>query len=298
MDVLCGTGKESWNHIGNMIFRRLAIHHYPTYAVATCRKGQTVATGAIYNELVRIHGSRFLKKNSATNRWYVAGVKAARDKISHTLRKMKKMQERSLMQTHRATALGMLSCRSEQAPKTKPAVADLLLMQAQPFPSVSDDQRQVIHETSVLMDLAFESTQGPIRCEHEQVNVQQQMLPFWFIQQSRSILKEQSDALLPAAHLFLEMMSQQGQQGQQGSTNDKDARANQEPVAHQTSMAMNQGGSPMPTEMTGSRATLLKSEHSSLGENCTLLKGTCFDDMDITVIDLFEDHELEERLIL
>ena len=283
MDVLCGTGKESWDHLGNIIFRRLAIHHYPTYAVATCRKSQTVATGAIYNELVRIHGSRFLKKSSATNKWYVAGVKAARDKISHTLRKMKKMQERSLIQTHRATTLGMLSCLSELAQKTNPSVANFTLRQPQPFPSSSNDQSQVLNEASVLIDLTFESTQRPIRCEHEQVNVHQQMLPSWFIQQSRSILKEQSDALLPAAHLFLEMMSQQG------SSNDNEARAHQDTVAHQTSM-MNQVASPIPTEIVGSGA--------SRGENGAQLKEKCFDDMNITVIDLFEDHELEERLIL
>lgn len=92
-DILCGSGERVNSHEGNQLFCQVLQRHYDIYARATSKPEKIEATRLVYNDVLS-NGSRFLKREAIFDRWRLVERKAARDKISHCLRKMKRANER------------------------------------------------------------------------------------------------------------------------------------------------------------------------------------------------------------
>lgn len=84
-DVLCGRGKQTFNHAGNGKFRAVVANVIPLYLEAPSRKVKTEIVESIV-EKVRESGGRFLKKDSATGGWYVLDRRQSKEKAGHAIR--------------------------------------------------------------------------------------------------------------------------------------------------------------------------------------------------------------------
>ncbi|CAB9529942.1 expressed unknown protein [Seminavis robusta] len=83
-DVLCGRGKESFNHVGNRKFRDIVANVIPGYITATAR---SVKSDIVMSIVRRVHenGGRFLKQDD-NEVWYVMKPSQCREKVGHAIR--------------------------------------------------------------------------------------------------------------------------------------------------------------------------------------------------------------------
>ena len=87
-DVLCGKGKECFNHPGNRRFRALVNLNLRKYAEAKSK----LAKSSIVNDIVdsvrlnASNGGGFIRQNNKTKVWYEIGDVLAREKVGHTIR--------------------------------------------------------------------------------------------------------------------------------------------------------------------------------------------------------------------
>eukprot|EP00540_Astrosyne_radiata_P013815 CAMPEP_0116864208 /NCGR_PEP_ID=MMETSP0418-20121206/24687_1 /TAXON_ID=1158023 /ORGANISM="Astrosyne radiata, Strain 13vi08-1A" /LENGTH=378 /DNA_ID=CAMNT_0004499389 /DNA_START=64 /DNA_END=1200 /DNA_ORIENTATION=+ len=83
-DVLCGRGRNCFEHEGNKRFRQIVVKNISKYLEAASRKKKTIVVRSIIEQ---VHGSggRFLKKNSR-GLWYDSGMRGAKEKVGHSLR--------------------------------------------------------------------------------------------------------------------------------------------------------------------------------------------------------------------
>lgn len=86
-DILCGPGGHARRNKGNQMFFQVLRKHHRVYARTMTKQQKTGISKLIFNDIIS-RGSRFLKKDPIFERWYLASNKAARDKISHALRRM------------------------------------------------------------------------------------------------------------------------------------------------------------------------------------------------------------------
>jgi len=85
MDVLCGRGKNSFNHVGNRKFRDIVAAAIPGYVSATSRSVKSEIVNAIVRQ-VRDGGGRFLKKEGKKGGWYVLNYTQSKEKAGHAIR--------------------------------------------------------------------------------------------------------------------------------------------------------------------------------------------------------------------
>uniref|UniRef100_A0A6U0HIK5 DUF6824 domain-containing protein n=1 Tax=Helicotheca tamesis TaxID=374047 RepID=A0A6U0HIK5_9STRA len=86
LDVLCGRGGATNNHVGNKRFRAMVAEHQPQYLNAKKRDKANIARRIV--QILRGRGSRFLKKaeGKGPERWVDVGDKKATEKTSQALR--------------------------------------------------------------------------------------------------------------------------------------------------------------------------------------------------------------------
>jgi hypothetical protein len=90
--VVCGRGKDSFNHVGNRRFRALASMFIERYS----QSGSKVAKSAIVSEIIdviRQAGGNFCKVQKGA--WFEVGDHQAREKVSALLRDLLHTQYRS-----------------------------------------------------------------------------------------------------------------------------------------------------------------------------------------------------------
>lgn len=76
-DVLCGRGISCHQHPGNKFLRQLIDRNLPKYATADSKSDKSSILRDIIRNILQ-QGGRFLKKDSDTEFYYEAGMKAAR----------------------------------------------------------------------------------------------------------------------------------------------------------------------------------------------------------------------------
>ncbi|KAL7563072.1 hypothetical protein ACA910_022565 [Epithemia clementina (nom. ined.)] len=84
-DVLCGRGKESFNHVGNKRFRETITNSLQDYSNAETRVEKSLVVLSIFDS-IRTRGGRFLKRDDAEGRWYELSDQQTKDKIAHAVR--------------------------------------------------------------------------------------------------------------------------------------------------------------------------------------------------------------------
>lgn len=85
LDVLCGRGGKANHHVGNKIYRQLICESKEKYRNTEDKDEKTELSRSIV-EKVCDYGGRFVKKDSATGRYYVLPKAEARIKTSQALR--------------------------------------------------------------------------------------------------------------------------------------------------------------------------------------------------------------------
>lgn len=121
MDVLCGRGKNSFNHVGNRKFRDIVADAIPGYVTATSRATKSEIVTNIVRK-VRESGGRFLKRDNARKVWYVLNYTQSKEKAGHAIRdatitedsKKQRAKKRKLMRAANSAA------RRESTPTVTP----------------------------------------------------------------------------------------------------------------------------------------------------------------------------------
>jgi hypothetical protein len=92
LSVICGRGKDSYNHTGNRCFRILASVFMERYSRADCK---TAKAALVFNivTMIRQAGGEFCKSEKGT--WFEVGDRYAREKVSAYFRDMLHSQYRS-----------------------------------------------------------------------------------------------------------------------------------------------------------------------------------------------------------
>jgi hypothetical protein len=90
--VVCGRGKDSFNHVGNRRFRILASMFIETYSEADSKAAKSAVVSRIL-EVIRQAGGHFCKYESGA--WFDVGGHCAREKVSALLRDLLHTQYRS-----------------------------------------------------------------------------------------------------------------------------------------------------------------------------------------------------------
>jgi hypothetical protein len=92
LSVICGRGKDSYNHTGNRCFRILASVFVERYSRADSK---TAKSALVFNivTMIRQAGGHFCKREKGT--WYEVGDRCAREKVSAYFRDMLHTQYRS-----------------------------------------------------------------------------------------------------------------------------------------------------------------------------------------------------------
>ena len=89
-DVICGRGKDCFNHTGNRRYRETVHKVLPKYVKARTKTEKGLMVLAIIRDIrsrcVANKGTGFLRLDRKKDLWYEIGDDAAREKIGHTIR--------------------------------------------------------------------------------------------------------------------------------------------------------------------------------------------------------------------
>lgn len=85
IDILCGRGKKTSRHPGNVRFREVVLGNLHDYMALPSRLGKTWKIIEIVGVL-RASGCKFLRIDTKSKQWYDIGDKGAREKVGHALR--------------------------------------------------------------------------------------------------------------------------------------------------------------------------------------------------------------------
>jgi hypothetical protein len=84
-DCICGRGKQSFNHIGNVRFRLIVSLHIERYIIALSRLDKSLVVASIV-DLIRASNGRFIKMDSKAKTWVELSDHVTREKVGHALR--------------------------------------------------------------------------------------------------------------------------------------------------------------------------------------------------------------------
>lgn len=103
-DVLCGRGKESFNHVGNRRFRVTIGMNLKKYMEAQTKIQKTLVVVSIVDMIRSLSPNGGFVKQDADGKWYEIGDKLARAKVGHALRdlivSLKRSEERKTAKQH------------------------------------------------------------------------------------------------------------------------------------------------------------------------------------------------------
>jgi hypothetical protein len=85
LDICCGRGKGRWNLPGNRQFKELVNGFLQQYGDAPSKADKSRVVQAVV-ETVQKKGSRFLKRDQASGKWYEIGSSETRSKVAHAIR--------------------------------------------------------------------------------------------------------------------------------------------------------------------------------------------------------------------
>jgi hypothetical protein len=108
--VVCGRGKDSFNHVGNRRFRILATMFVEEYSEANSKAAKSAIVSKIL-EVIRQAGGLFCKCESSA--WFEVGEHCAREKVSALLRDLLHTQ-------YRSSAKAKVGRRQKSVRKQKP----------------------------------------------------------------------------------------------------------------------------------------------------------------------------------
>lgn len=92
LDVVCARGKSYKSHLGNLTFSNLIRSSLRAYVTAQRKIDKCIVVEGILEEL-RKAGSRFVKQEKGSMRWYIVHRDEARTKIGHAIRDLHKSME-------------------------------------------------------------------------------------------------------------------------------------------------------------------------------------------------------------
>jgi hypothetical protein len=120
LSVICGRGKDSYNHTGNRCFRILASVFAERYSRADCK---TVKAALVFNivTMIRQAGGQFCKCEKGA--WFEVGDRYAREKVSAFFRDMLHSQYRSSAKA-KTTRRRILNRSKTQTPQDRQQVVD------------------------------------------------------------------------------------------------------------------------------------------------------------------------------
>lgn len=85
-DVLCGRGKTSFNHSGNIRFRHIISQAIDEYRAATSKWEKSLVAARLVS-VIHSSGGRFLKqKKDNEDEWYELSSSESKSKVSHAIR--------------------------------------------------------------------------------------------------------------------------------------------------------------------------------------------------------------------
>eukprot|EP00934_Nitzschia_sp_Nitz4_P006744 Nitzschia sp. Nitz4//scaffold56_size114212//15959//16603//NITZ4_003934-RA/size114212-processed-gene-0.32-mRNA-1//1//CDS//3329554658//6734//frame0 len=84
-DVLCSRGKLSWNHEGNVFFRKLVKLNAQRYETANSRLQRSVVVSALV-DCIRSRATGFVKQEPKSGMWTEVGDELAREKVGQLMR--------------------------------------------------------------------------------------------------------------------------------------------------------------------------------------------------------------------
>lgn len=117
-DVLVGRDTDSWNHKGNLAFRSLVAKYQTEYHSAKLRINKVAIVAKIVEDL-KESGSRILKRNFRTNKWYEVDRKAYIEKVGHAIRDRQVIQQRKLRRTSKK--VNVKSALKQRIKKARPS---------------------------------------------------------------------------------------------------------------------------------------------------------------------------------
>jgi hypothetical protein len=85
-DIICGKGKQAFNHIGNRRFRVTIDLHLPKYEEAKTKAGKTAIVHNIVHTVREKLKAGSIRHNKKMNRWVELGDAAAREKVGQAIR--------------------------------------------------------------------------------------------------------------------------------------------------------------------------------------------------------------------
>jgi hypothetical protein len=120
LSVICGRGKDSYNHTGNQCFRITASVFVERYSRAFCKTAKSAIVFHIVT-MIRQAGGQFCKCEKGA--WFEVGDRCAREKVSAFFRDMLHTQYRSSAKA-KTTRRRILNRSKTQTPQDRQQVAD------------------------------------------------------------------------------------------------------------------------------------------------------------------------------
>ena len=119
IDILCGRGKANATHPGNIYFTQLMQANLQKYQDGPRRIDRTIIVTSLVDQLL-LGGSRFLKKDKATNQWIQLDSLQCHEKVGHALRDLvRKEKRKNQNKTARVATTNLSISRHESAPKKR-----------------------------------------------------------------------------------------------------------------------------------------------------------------------------------
>ena len=127
-DVICGRGRQAFNHPGNKFFRTLVQRYHDNFGQAKTRLERTTVVTNVIDE-VRSKGMGFVKQDETGGQWSIVSDRLAREKVGNILRNAQGGKYRSSFkskQRRRQESIQTVNQRTQRVVLSNPIVANTL----------------------------------------------------------------------------------------------------------------------------------------------------------------------------
>ena len=166
-DVICGRGRDAYNHPGNQFFRKLIKRYHDCFGKAKTRlERMDVVTNVI--EEVRSKGMGFIKQDDSSGTWSVVSDRLAREKVGNMFRNSQGGKYRSSFQSkqkRRQEFISTVNRRTQQVVLSNPVVSNILNKMAHLLSTkkyMSDDEffEMCTQANSIMLSALKQDTRG------------------------------------------------------------------------------------------------------------------------------------------